>query len=153
MSVSFNRAALIKAAKTALANHDKAQASYAQAVRDYRDNHRGEWSPQQMGALRDWLSKQLRKGGAAPTVADARKAVGVTDVEYVFYSPPADYDVRKAVTQPKALLSPVQINETRALLEVLNAATGDVVSANELKLLGLTKLAHVFQAAAGEVAS
>ena len=76
----------------------------------------------------------------------------MTDVEYVFYSPPADYDVRKAVTQPKALLSPVQINETRALLEVLNAATGDVVSANELKLLGLTKLAHVFQAAAGEVA-
>ncbi|ACF05054.1 hypothetical protein Nigel_51 [Mycobacterium phage Nigel] len=152
MSVSFNRTALIKAAKTALANHEKAGAAYTAEVKAFRDNHRADWSPQQMGALRDWLSKQLRKTATAPTVYDARKALGVSDVEHVFYAAPQDYDVRKAVTMPKALLSPVQVNETKALLEVLNAATGDVVSANELKLLGLTKLAHVFQAAAGEVA-
>ncbi|AGU91968.1 hypothetical protein ADAWI_50 [Mycobacterium phage Adawi] len=153
MAVSFNRAALVKTAKTALANHEKAQVEHAKAVRDFRDNHRGEWSPQQLGALRDWLSKQLRKGGAAPTAHDARKALGVSDVEYVFYAAPQDYEIRKAVTRPANLLSPAQVTETKALLEVLNAATGDVVSANELKLLGLTKLAHVFQAAANEVAS
>lgn len=153
MAVSFNRAALVKTAKTALSNHEKAQADHAKAVRDFRDNHRGEWSPQKLVELRDWLSKQLRKGGAAPTAGDARKALGVSDVEYVFYAAPVDYDIRKAVTRPANLLSPAQVTETKALLEVLNAATGDVVSANELKLLGLTKLAHVFQAAANEVAS
>ena len=153
MSVTFNRAALVKAANAALTNHDKAQATRTKAVRDYRDNHRGEWSPEKMGELRDWLTKQLRKAGNAPTKYDARKAMGVSDVEYVFYSKPEDYDIRKAVAVPAGLLSPAQVNETRALLEVLKAATGDVVSANELKLLGLTKLAHVFQAAAGEVAS
>ncbi|AKF14718.1 hypothetical protein SEA_ALANGRANT_53 [Mycobacterium phage AlanGrant] len=154
MSVSFSRTALVKTAQAALTNHEKAQKDHARAIKDYQDNHRGEWSPQAMAQLRDWLSKQLRKAGnAAPTKFDAHKALGLSDVEYVFYAPPADYDIRKAVTKPRGLLSAVQVTETRALLEVLKAATGDTVSANELKLLGLTKLGHVFQAAANEVAS
>ncbi|AER49365.1 hypothetical protein STINGER_50 [Mycobacterium phage Stinger] len=151
MAVTFNRAALIKTAKAAIANHQKSQADHAKAVKDFRDNHRGERSPQTMGKLRDYLTQQIRKG-AAPSAYDARKALGVSDVEYVFYSAPSDYDIRKAVTAPTGLLSAAQLSETNALLEVLNAASGDVVSANELKLLGLTRLAHVFKAAAGEVA-
>ncbi|AGT12951.1 hypothetical protein KAYACHO_47 [Mycobacterium phage KayaCho] len=153
MAVSFNRAALIKAAKAALANHDKSQAEYKKAVEAWKLNHAAEWSPEKLGRLRDLITKHLRRAGN-PTLtrAEARKVLGVSDVEYVFYTAPQDYEIRNGVSRPDALLSPAQVTETRALLQVLEAASGDVISANELKLLGLTRLSHVFQAAAGEVA-
>jgi len=151
MAVTFNRSALIKAANAALTNHTKAQVARTRAVEDYKLNHRGEWSPEKLTKLRDWLTQQLRRN-AAPTRFDARKAIRVNHLEDAFYGAPDSYQINRNVTVPKGLLSPAQVQETRALLEVLKAASGDVVSANELKLLGLTKLSHVFKAAAGEVA-
>ncbi|AXN53328.1 hypothetical protein PBI_THONKO_56 [Mycobacterium phage Thonko] len=150
MSVTFNRAQLIKVAEAALSAHDTAQAKYAEACEAYRADHAVEhFNHSEVAKLRDYLSKRLRKAGAAPVSrAEVRSALGVSDVENIFYQPVDDYVVKRNVEAPPKLLSPAEVTETRALLQVLKSATGDTVSANELKLLGLKNLAPVFTAAA-----
>lgn len=146
MSVTFNRAQLIKVAEAALAAHTKAQRDYEKACETYRVKHAERHSNDGVRRLRDYLTAALRRGGPVTRV-EAREAVGATDIERVFYDPVADYVVTRNVEAPPKLLTAAQAIETKALLEVLRAATGDTVSVNELKLLGLKNLAPVFTAA------
>ena len=148
MSVTFNRLQLVKVAEAALTAHDKAQAEYTKACDQYRADHAAEWGGiERIRELRDALTARLKKPGPVSR-AEVRKLLAVSDIENVFYVPVDDYTVKRKVTAPAKYLSPSEVIETRALLQVLKSATGDTVSANELKLLGLKNLAAVFTAAA-----
>lgn len=153
MSVTFNRTQLIKVAKQALAEHDKAQVVYAAAVekfkaKDAADNVKR--TRDRATALRDALTKALKKSGPihTNTLSDV---LGSTSVRDRFYNGVSDYEVKNNVGAPPSLLKQAEIAETKALISVLEAAAGDFITANELKLLGLKNLQPVFIAAASDI--
>lgn len=155
MSVTFHRAQLVKVATEAIAAHEKAKAEYADAIGAYKTRHAAahhETHREGIKKLRDYLTQSLKRGGPIMR-SDARQAVfgTSTDLENLFYTGVDGYIVERNVTKPKGLLTPAELIETGALLKVLEAAQGDTVSANELKLLGLKNLGPVFIAAAGDV--
>jgi hypothetical protein len=153
MSVTFNRAELIKVAEAALKEHVGAQEAYQNRRAQFRKRHEAdavERTRENARDLRDTLSKALRRGGVV-TYKEVRTAMGDDYIRNVFYMPPDDYVVtREMETEglPKGRLNPAEVTETQALLKVLKAAEGDTVSANELKLLGLKNLGPIFIAAA-----
>lgn len=152
MSVTFNRAALARAAKAALDEDAKVRIAYIKACDKYRAGHATNWNKRgQLKSVRDHLTKVLAKP-APITLGEVRKAagIGLGSLDDLFYRPASDYEVERNVEKPKGLLSSAQILEIRALQAVLEAATGDTISANELKLLGLKNLAPVFAAASGQ---
>lgn len=153
MSVTFNRAQLIKVAEQALAKHQKAAQLRAVDITKYRRAHATEHGPasrERALRLRDGLTKALKRIGPV-TRKDVRALLGDHyRIDDLFYSEPSDYDVRNHVDRPDGLLTPAEATETGALLQVLKAATGDTVTANELKLLGLKNLQPIFTAAAHE---
>lgn len=157
MSITFNKSQLERVAKQAISAHNKAQVNYDATVakykRDYAIAHALEYRDR-IRKLRDFLSTNIRKGGVIYR-EDARKAAGgINDIEYLFYrGDPESYEINKNVTAPKGWLAPAQLIETRALIAVLEAAEGDTITANELKLLGLKNLAPIFTAAAQDAAS
>ena len=155
MAVTFNRAQLMRVAKSALAEDIKAQKVYREEVDKFlaqhaRNNHR----PDQLRKLRDYITAALKRGNPI-IVRDIRKALGVSDVENLFYAGPPSitgWEVTSAVVKPAALLGPNQRTEINAMLKVLEAATGETITANEMKLLGFKNLYPVFAAASGEAA-
>lgn len=156
MSITFNKAQLERVAKQAIVVHNKAQADYAAAVEAYKQKYAIEHAKEyreRIKSLRDFLSAAIRRGGVIYR-NDVRKAVGgINDIEYLFYrGDPESYEISKNVTTPQGWLSPAQLIETRALIAVLSAASGDTITANELKLLGLKNLAPIFTAAAQDAA-
>ena len=156
MSVTFNRAQLVKVANEAIAQHDKARAEYDRAVAKFKAAHVAENTAvtrERAKSLRDGLTRLLKSSGPI-WVSDVRELVGGT--HYItdrFYGGVGTGRIRDNVAVPEGLLTPAQVIETKALLKVLGAATGDTVSANELKLLGLKNLGPIFTAAAGQNAA
>ena len=148
MSVTFNRAQLIRVTETALSEHDRAATAYNTDVERYKADHAAEFDIARLRRFRDWLTRHLNNGG--PVSRPGYDIVGHNDLCSMFYSPPSDYVITKKVTRPQGLLSPSEIIEARALLQVLQAAEGDTVSVNELRLLGMKNLQPVFTAAAHE---
>ncbi|OHU29061.1 hypothetical protein [Mycobacteroides chelonae] len=155
MSVTFNRLQLIKVAESALAAHSKAASAHDADIAKFKADHSEKQAlltRERAVILRDALTKALKRSGPI-RYEDVRKANGGDySLSGRFYSEPSDYDVSKEVTSPRGLMTPAQVVETKALLQVLKSATGDVVTANELKLLGLKNLAPVFTAAGREAA-
>lgn len=155
MSVSFNRPQLITVANKALAEHEKAQRAYRAAYQEFLAKHAEaaiEPTRARATSLRDGLTKALKRGGPITSVEIRKLVDGRYRVDEAFYDPPHDSDVRRQVTKPTGLLTPAEMVETQTLLKVLHAATGDTVSANELKLLGLKNLQPIFAAAAAKSA-
>jgi hypothetical protein len=148
MSVTFNRAQLVKVAKSALAAHDKAQVAYVAEREEIKTKHAAEWNRQRLVNFRDWLTKQIKSG--APVQSPGHDVTGGGNLTSLFYSPPSDWQLDREHKKPQGLLTPAESTEIRALLKVLESATGDTVSVNELKLLGLKNLQPVFTAAAQE---
>jgi hypothetical protein len=147
MSVTFDRVQLIRVATKALLEHEKQKTIHAVAVRKFLVDHAREHrNTVRARRLRDYLTVELRKGGNIQKPGSDILSGG--NLESVFYTPPPSWTIDKAVKAPKGLLSGSELVETRALLQVLKAATGETVSANELKLLGLKNLQPVFIAAA-----
>lgn len=150
MSVTFNRAQLIKVTTDALAAHEKAVAERAKQVEKYRSEHALAAirdTHLHARSLRDALTKAL-KSHKPVTRAELQKALGGSDIRDRFYTAPGDYEVNRELDGvPTGLLKPAEVIESRALLKVLTAAEGDTVSVNELKLLGLKNLQPVFTAA------
>lgn len=155
MSVTFNRTQLIKVAESALTAHDKAVKTREADVAKYKAKHAEDQvtvTRERALKLRNGLTILLKKSGPIG-YEDVKKVNGGTySLSDRFYTGPSDYEIRNNVTSPKGILTPAEVVETKALLQVLKAATGDVVTANELKLLGLKNLAPVFTAAAQEMA-
>lgn len=152
MSISFSRPQLVRVAKAALAADTKARTEYLKACDAFRDRHRRDnTNTDRLRRLRDHLTKGLKGNTALLDRKATRKVFGVSDIEHLFYTGPDDYNVRQAVTAPKELLSAGERIEISALLKVLEAATGEEVTANELKLVGFKNLSPVFTAAAAEV--
>jgi hypothetical protein len=154
MSVTFNRQQLIRVAKTALAEHENAVKEYRKAVEDFKVKHaeqHTERTRDRATRLRDALTKALKKPGPIHAEVIRRSVGDLYRLDDSFYRPPVDYDIKKQVTEPTGLLKPAEVIETRSLIEVLEAATGDTVSANELKLLGLKNLQPIFAAASAEL--
>ncbi|NOR03650.1 hypothetical protein HGK72_26730 [Mycolicibacterium fortuitum] len=148
MSVTFNRAQLVKVAKTALTAHDKAQVEYLAERENLQARHAADWNRQRLINFRDWLTKKLKTGG--PVEAPGYDVTDGANLTGLFYSPMSDYQLDRGQKRPKGLLTAAEAIEIRALLKVLEAASGDTVSVNELKLLGLKNLQPVFTAAAQE---
>lgn len=153
MSVTFNRTQLIKVAESALAAHDNAGKAHEAEIAKFKADHAEKQTTltrERATILRDGLTKLLKRSG--PIRFDDLRELNGGD-RYLgdrFYKDPDRYELRNEVTSPEGLLTPAEAVETKALLQVLKSATGDVVTANELKLLGLKNLAPVFTAAARE---
>lgn len=150
MSVTFNRNHLLATANRALANHEKAGKDRQKAIEEYKLQHRLRHIRTYTNSqreLRDLLTKGLKSSGPI-SLADVRRAIGGIELSKLFYTPPRDYDIKNDVKDPEGYLNPAEYTETRALVKVLTAATGDTISANELKLLGLKNLVPIFTAAA-----
>lgn len=155
MTVTFNRAQLAKVAEAALINHDQARINQQAEIELWKANRSFDHKVKNRAGLRrlrDALTAAL-KADKVLTRQEIRDKVGVSDVENLFYYPPRDYDVSRECPKVTGLLSPAEAVEIRSLLAVLNAATGDLITANELKLLGLKNLSPVFIAAANEPAT
>ncbi|WP_100483116.1 hypothetical protein [Mycobacteroides abscessus] len=153
MSVTFNRLQLIKVAESALAAHAKAGTAHEAEIAAFRAEHaekQATLTRERARALRDGLTKALKGSGPVRYDEVCKANGGDYSLSGRFYSEPSNYDIRNKVTSPEELLTPAEAVETKALLQVLRAATGDVVTANELKLLGLKNLAPVFIAAGRE---
>ena len=152
MAITFSRTQLVRVAKAALAADAKARQNYLKTCDTFRDRHRRDnTKTEQLRRLRDHLTKGLKGNTALLDRKATRELFGVSDIEHLFYTGPDDYSVRQAVTAPKELLSAGERVEISALLKVLEAATGEEVTANELKLVGFKNLSPVFTAAAAEV--
>lgn len=152
MSVTFNRAQLIKVTTQALAAHEKAAGQRAKQVEEFKRKHaKNATVPTQTKArlLRDALTKAIKSPASPVRLDDLRSVIGSSDLRDLFYREPDDYSIKRELEGvPTGLMSPAEVVESRALLKVLNAADGDTVSVNELKLLGLKNLGPVFTAAA-----
>lgn len=152
MSVTFNRQQLIKTAKQALAEHEKVQvrhhADRQKWLRDHADKAT-ESTRNNARALRDALTKLLKSSGPIKA-KDVYRLTDNSNIADRLYKTPESWFVDRNVEKPDALLTPAQVVETNSLLKVLEAATGDTVTANELKLLGLKNLGPVFAAAAAQ---
>lgn len=154
MSVTFDRSHLLRVAKKALAEHDKAGVRHAAAVEKYKASHavkRTKLTREYATTLRDALTQALKTHGpvCSQTAIDA---LGSNHLRDRLYDEPSTYDINQNVIMPKGLLKAAEVAETRALIAVLEAATGDTISVNELKLLGLKNLQPVF-IAAGEAST
>lgn len=150
MSVTFKRTQLITVARTALREHERLITEHQQAIAAYKAKsaeRNTENTRARAHELRNAITKALRKGG--PVYAkDLMPALGGSDyLGRHFYISPRDSDIRSYVPMPSGMLKPAEVDETRALIQVLQAATGDTISVNELKLLGLKNLQPVFIAA------
>jgi regulator of protease activity HflC (stomatin/prohibitin superfamily) len=156
MTVTFNRPDLIKVARRALAAHDQAIGDQQAAVVRWKAERAAKHATEHRDSqrrLRDALTVSLRNGKLL-TRKEARKAAGgVNSLDYLFYDAPGEYETSRDGPKTPAVLTPAEISETRALITVLEAANGDTITANELKLLGLKNLAPVFIAAANEPAT
>src|SRR5690242_12660445 len=111
MSVVFNKDALIKAAKQALAEDERVRAEYQAAVRDYRTQHAKKAVDRTRGdakALRAALTAELRKSGPVKLSA-LRASLRHGDLRDRFYDGVPDYEVQRQVTRPKGLLSGEQL--------------------------------------------
>jgi len=131
-------------------NHEKAGNEREQAIEEFKLQHRLNHirtHTANQRKLRDFLTKSLKSGGVVE-LADVRAIAAGRELDRLFYSPPREYVIKENVTNPTGYLSPAECAETRALVKVLSAATGETISANELKLLGLKNLVPIFTAAA-----
>ncbi|MEU9805472.1 hypothetical protein [Mycobacterium sp. NPDC050853] len=153
MSVTFNRLQLIKVAESALAAHDNAGKTREAEIAKFKAEHAERQivvTRERALTLRDGLTKLLKRSGPIRYDDMCNLNGGEYAFSNRFYRDPDHYDIRNKVTSPDGLLTPAEAVETKALLQVLKSATGDVVTANELKLLGLKHLRSVFTAAALE---
>lgn len=153
MSVTFNRVQLIAVTNRALRAHDEAKKSYQKQVDAFLHEHAldGIRTSHRVGLrMRNELTRQLR-GHKPITHESIEKLLNGANLRGAFYTPPDSYAIKREMEKqglPTGYMSPAEITEAKALLAVLNAAAGDTISANELKLLGLKNLAPVFTAAA-----
>lgn len=153
MSITFDRVQLIKVAESALDEHAKAKVKFQAACDKYRASHaanRTQPTRDRARQLRDALTKALKAPGPVTAQMVKRATDGTSYTSDLFYIPPNDRTVEQNVNMPPGLLKPAELVETRALVTVLKAATGDTISVNELKLLGLKNLEPVFTAAANK---
>ncbi|UXE04427.1 hypothetical protein SEA_FUNSIZED_56 [Mycobacterium phage Funsized] len=149
---TFIKADLIASLNAAVtACEEQLEAWYA-AREQFHVDHRAAWQDRrtpQIKALRDELTKALKRGGLITRV-DLRKAVGESDIENMFYAPPARYEIDASVPEPP-LGKPEHLRgaiaEYRGLLKLLNAITDETVSTSGLKAMGFRDLQQTFMAA------
>lgn len=149
-SITFSKVALIDAAEAALKAHAKADTEYQAAVAKYRRDNSPPSQLPKVVALRDALSKFI-KSGRTPTAADVkvfREAAGTSDIGNLYDRQVDDYQVRNNVSKPAGWLSNKRRTSWAGLIKMLQAHTGDTVTANQLKLFGYTHLEPLFRAAA-----
>lgn len=152
MSITFNKSALIDAARLALKAHDAADVKFQEDAAKYRNGIVADQDKLPMlRALRDELTKFL-KTGKQPTADDARRFRAVTgDHDYLrnmYVNVPDDRDVRNNVARPEGWLNPTRVASYRGLIAMLEANTEDTITANQLKLFGYSDLEALFRAAA-----
>jgi len=146
MSLTFTTESLIDAAKAAIKNNEAELAEWERKREKFLIEHAAVWNEKQrpqVKALRSALTDML-KSSKPIHLADVRRAAGLHDLELPFYTPPSDHHISAAIGQ-----KPTPNNDMlRGLIGLMEAHTGDTISANQLKLLGYDKLQWLFQAAA-----
>lgn len=151
MSITFKRTQLITVANTALREHERVTKDYERKVTAFKDTHEEKYvlsTRRRAEELRTLITKTLRKPGRPVYARDLTPALSGSDyLSRHFYVPLRDSEIRNHVPPPEGGLKPAEVAETKALIQVLQAATGDTISVNELKLLGLKNLQPVFIAA------
>lgn len=149
-SITFDKVALIDAAEAALKVHAAADREYQKAVAKYRRDTAPPSQRDNIVALRDALSAFI-KTKRTPTAADVkefRAAAHTSDIGNLYDREVDDYQVRNNVSKPAGWLSNERRTSWAGLVAMLQAHTGDSVTANQLKLFGYTSLEPLFRAAA-----
>ncbi|AGT12790.1 hypothetical protein PHELEMICH_53 [Mycobacterium phage Phelemich] len=145
MSVTFKTQALIDAAESVIALHDEAVAEWERKTAAHQARHRDLWwenNRERVTALRNYLTRSL-KNDTPPTNKEANRLMATTSGYVQFFVPtgepsgdkPDGYYVKN-------------LGDLPGLVAMLQAHTGDTISANELKLVGYDRLTQLFQLAA-----
>ncbi|SKX79839.1 Uncharacterised protein [Mycobacteroides abscessus subsp. bolletii] len=147
MSLVFSKKSLIDAAGRAIKNREQAIAAWQKQVDDVKAEHARKWNEQgreRTVILRNILTRELKTAGPVPLSAIRKELPDAQYLSDLFYSGMAEYELNKKVgRKPDASV----IEKYRGLIELMKAHTGETISANQLRLLGYTKLAEIFNAA------
>ena len=151
MTTTFQRQALISAAKQAIASMEAELANHQKQVDEFIAQSKQRWivqSKPQLKLVRDRLSKELRKDGVIEL-----SRVSAVDINRLFYREPTSYDIGRQVGYLRNDFKKQFVNRLNAykgVLKLLESADGDTLSINQLKTMGLTKLGELFRIAASE---
>ncbi|AKU45253.1 hypothetical protein GODINES_54 [Mycobacterium phage Godines] len=149
-SITFDKKALIKAANAALDVHDKANVEYRRRCAAYIAENTAPSKRDNIVALRDALSAFI-KTKRTPTLEDTKRFRAAAGSDYLSElrdREVSENEVRNNVPRPEGWLNATTVGSYRGLVAMLNAHTGDTVTANQLKLFGYTNLEGLFRAAA-----
>lgn len=147
MTTTFKRAALIDAAKQAIAAKQEVIDKWETDAEVARTKHLHRWFTEErpkLKAARDALSKALK--GGKPITAEQ-----VGSVDRLFYSELSDYQVSRTIGYPG---NETRQNVVRAItsyqgvLALLESMEGETISVSQVKQLGITKINELFHIAA-----
>lgn len=148
MSITFDKAALINAAETALKGHDVADAKWQEDVAKFHE----KWTRQydrlpRVRALRDALTAHLKTGNQ-PTPEDTAHWREVAGTDYLSNLAPSRPTRSDMPSKPVGWLGPETQDRYRGLIALLKAHVEPTVTANQLKLVGFDRLESLFRMAA-----
>lgn len=151
MPITFQKSALIAAAKEAIATHERAEAEWEEAKAKYREeNAPTQDLLPQIKELRDALTTFL-KAKRQPERDDAlgwRKIIGNIGLSELYIVPVQERDVNQNVSTPKGYLYRDRADSYRGLIKMLEANLEDTITAAQLKLFGYGDLETLFRRAA-----
>ena len=145
-STTFIVAKLIEVANRAIDNEQALLDKYAARVEAYKKLHLQQWmtnTKPRLAAARTKITDALKTG--QPVTVDR-----VGDLNKLLYSEPDDYVIRQAVRGPSEEVrrrTQNHISELKATVAALRAQTGETISINQLRLIGVPKINDLFLAA------
>lgn len=149
--VQFDRAKLIAVVTAARDSLQAELDDYTKRVEAYKVEVHNEWwinKREGLRRIRNLLSAGLKS--SKPITAESLRVDGKGLGDFT-YSEPPDFVVNRQVKapqsgNPKALRG--RIANLTGLIDLLNTQAGDVVSANQLRVMGYTKIYDIFRDAA-----
>jgi len=154
MSLVFTKKSLINAAEKAIKNREGEINEWQKKIDTFRVEHARTWNDknrERLVTLRNVLTRELKLTGPVTMAAINKDVPNVGYLSDLFYFGPGDYELnQKAGHKPNESV----IATYQGLIELMQAHTGDTISANQLKVLGYTNLTALFNdavRAGGEV--
>ncbi|SKT21324.1 hypothetical protein [Mycobacteroides abscessus] len=150
MSLVFTKKSLITAAEKAIKNRQHEILAWQKRVDNVRAEHARTWNEKgrdRIVALRNAITRELKSSGPVTIGAIRKDLPNIHSLSDLFYCGPSDYELKEKVGRRP---DESDVEKYRGLIDLMKAHTGDTISANQLKLLGYTKLTELFNAAVRE---
>lgn len=150
MSLVFTKKSLITAAEKAIKNRQHEILAWQKRVNDVQAEHARAWNESnrdRLVALRNTITRELKTSGPITIDAVRKDFPKVHYLSELFYCGPSDYELKDKVGRRP---DESDIEKYRGLIDLMKAHTGETISANQLKVLGYTKLTELFNDAVRE---